>query len=72
MVVGLTSCKRFAMGFDLEYCNTLPFGIHSVRMKKRCGLVEIETPSNGKMLGCDKCFQAMISRHIRWEQIKRW
>ena len=63
---GLTNRKRFACGFDLAYCITFPFAIHSVRMRKQCLSTDTETPNNGKMFGWDKCFQPMISRHSRW------
>ena len=62
-MIRLANCKRFALGLNPEYCNILPFCIHSVRMRKRCGSVEIETPSRRRILGWDKCFQIMISRH---------
>ena len=35
MVCGLTNFKRFTVMFDLVYRIILPFGIHSVRMRKR-------------------------------------
>ena len=31
---GLTSCKRFAFGFDRVYCVKFPFPIHSERTRK--------------------------------------
>ena len=46
-----TNCNRFAVILDFVYHDILPFGIHSVRMRKLCGSVEMETPSKGKILG---------------------
>ena len=66
MESGLTNCKRFAVGLDFAYCIIFPLCIQSVRMWKRCESTEIETPSKGKILGWDKCFQAIISRHSSW------
>lgn len=48
MEIELTNCKRFAVGLDLEYCDTLPCDIHSARMWKLCGFVEIETRARVK------------------------
>lgn len=67
---GLTSCKRFAVGLDFAYCNILPLGIHSVIIQKWCGVAEIETPRRGSTFGCEKCFQAIISRQNSWERVE--
>ena len=66
---GLTNCKRFAFGLDTAYWITFPLGIHSVRMRKQCKFADTETPSKGKTFGCDKCFQAMISRQNHWGKL---
>ena len=63
---GFTNRKRFASGLALAYCITFPLGIHSVRMRKQYGSADTEIPNRGKMLGWDRCFQPMISRHNRW------
>ena len=65
----LTNPKRFASGLDLAYCITVPFDIHSVRMQKRCGSADTETPNKGKMFGWKKCFQEIISRHNSWVKL---
>ena len=49
-VCGLTNFKRFAVIFDLVYRSILPFGIHSVRMRKRRWSMTTETPTRGKIL----------------------
>ena len=59
---GLANCNRFTSGLDLVYSTTFPFCIQSVTMRKYRGSAETETPSRVKMLGCDRCFQLMISR----------
>lgn len=51
IVSGLTNCKRFAAGLDCVYFTIFPLCVHSVRMRKRCGPPEIETPTRGKMFG---------------------
>jgi len=67
----LTNCKRFASGLDTAYCITLPFGIHSVRMRKHWS-ADTETPNKGKTFGWDKCFQLMISLHNPWVKSEQW
>ena len=67
----LTNRNRFASGLDLAYCITFPLGIHSVRIRKRCGSADTETPNNGRMFGWVKCFQLIISRHNRWEKAEQ-
>ena len=62
----LTNCKRFASGLDLVYSIKFPFGIHSERIRKQRGFVDVETPRRGKMLGWDKYFHPRISRQKRW------
>jgi hypothetical protein len=69
---GLTNFKRFAAGLDIVYCMMFPLCIHSVKMWKRCDLAEMETPSRGETFGWDKCFQAIISRHNRWDTTEQW
>ena len=54
------------MGFDFKYSMTFPLGIHSVRIRKDCGVVDIDTPNKGKMFRWDRRFQVTISRHNRW------
>ena len=63
---GLTNCKRFTSGLDLVYSITFPFRIQSDTMRKLRGSVEMETPSNGKILGWERLFQAITSRQNRY------
>lgn len=69
-VSGLTSCKRFTSGLYLVYSITFPCCIHSETMRKLRGSAETETPNNGKMLGCDRRFQPIISRQNRCQQLE--
>ena len=59
------------MGFDFTYSMTFPLGIHSVRIRKDCGVVVIDTPNKGKMFRWDRRFQVTISRHNRWAKGER-
>ena len=61
----LTNCKRLAPGFDLAYSITFPFFIQEDTIWKEQGSIENETPNKGKILGCERRFQVMISRQNR-------
>ena len=67
----LTNLSRFAVGFDFTYSMTFPLGIHSVRIRKDFGVVEIDTPNKGKMFRWDRRFQVTISWHNRWAKGER-
>ena len=58
---GLTNRKRFSSGLDFAYCITFPLGIHSVRMQKPRGSVDMEMPNKGKIFLWDRYFQLIIS-----------
>ena len=59
---GLANRKRLASGLDLMYSIAFPFGIHSEMIRKCWGFFDTETPSSGKIFGCDKRFQMRTSR----------